>query len=61
MHPLEFEMPGNKAIRRREGDRLVIEQIKKADLTEWRQSLSRSTRSFRISMRKARLPREFDP
>lgn len=33
--PVEFEMPGDEAIMRKEGDRLVIEPVKKTDLLEW--------------------------
>ena len=32
--PVEFELPGNAAIMRREGDRLVIEPAKKRSLLE---------------------------
>ncbi|HEV2957500.1 MAG TPA: AbrB/MazE/SpoVT family DNA-binding domain-containing protein [Xanthobacteraceae bacterium] len=30
--PVEFELPGNKAIMRRDGDRLVIEPVRKRGL-----------------------------
>jgi len=33
--PVEFEMPGEEAVMRKEGDRLVIEPVKKTDLLEW--------------------------
>jgi antitoxin VapB len=32
--PVEFELPGTKAIMRREGDRLVIEPVRKRGLAE---------------------------
>jgi len=31
--PVEFELPGNEAIMHREGDRLVIESLRKRGLT----------------------------
>ncbi len=33
--PVEFEMPGEEAVMRKDGDRLVIEPVKKTDLLEW--------------------------
>jgi antitoxin VapB len=33
--PVEFELPGEAAIMRREGERLVIEPIRKTCLLEW--------------------------
>ena len=33
--PVEFELPGDEAIMRKEGDRLIIEPAKKSDLAEW--------------------------
>lgn len=33
--PVEFELPGNEAIMRKEGDRLIIEPKKKSGLLEW--------------------------
>ncbi|WP_439630628.1 antitoxin [Shinella sp.] len=34
--PVEFELPGNEAVMRKEGDRLIIEpKLKKLDLFEW--------------------------
>lgn len=33
--PVEFELPGTKAIMRREGDRLIIEAVRKRGLAEW--------------------------
>ena len=30
--PVEFELPGNRAILRKEGDRLIIEPVRKAGL-----------------------------
>lgn len=33
--PVEFEMPGDEAIMRKEGDRLVIEPVRKTDLLVW--------------------------
>jgi antitoxin VapB len=30
--PVEFELPGNEAIMRREGDRLVVEPVRKRGL-----------------------------
>ncbi|TDK37128.1 AbrB/MazE/SpoVT family DNA-binding domain-containing protein [Rhizobium deserti] len=33
--PAEFEMAGEEAIMRKEGDRLVIEPVRKTDLLEW--------------------------
>jgi len=32
--PVEFELPGTKAIMRREGDRLIIEAVRKRGLAE---------------------------
>ena len=32
--PVEFELPGNDAVMRREGDRLVIEPVRKRSLLE---------------------------
>ena len=31
--PIEFELPGNEAVMRRDGDRLVIEPVRKRGLT----------------------------
>ena len=33
--PVEFELPGNEANMRKEGDRLIIEPKKKSGLLEW--------------------------
>lgn len=33
--PVEFELPGDEAVMRREGDKLVIEPVYKSDLVEW--------------------------
>jgi len=33
--PVEFEMPGDEAVMRKEGDRLVIEPVRKNSLLEW--------------------------
>jgi len=33
--PVEFELPGDEAIMRKEGDRLIIEPAKKIDLLDW--------------------------
>jgi antitoxin VapB len=33
--PAEFEMPGEGAVMRKDGDRLVIEPERKTDLLEW--------------------------
>ncbi|MCI5077370.1 AbrB/MazE/SpoVT family DNA-binding domain-containing protein [Oricola sp.] len=33
--PVEFELPGDEAVMRKEGDRLIIEPAKKQDLVEW--------------------------
>jgi antitoxin VapB len=33
--PVEFELPGTKAIMRREGDRLITEAVRKRELAEW--------------------------
>ncbi|MCD2181113.1 antitoxin [Rhizobium sp. GN54] len=34
--PVEFELPGDEAVMRKEGDRLIIEpKKKKSDLLEW--------------------------
>lgn len=32
--PVEFELPGTKAVMRREGDRLIIEAVRKRGLAE---------------------------
>jgi antitoxin VapB len=38
--PVEFELPGDEAVIRREGDRLIIEpKQKKSDLLEWLSTL----------------------
>lgn len=37
--PVEFEMPGDEAVMRKEGDRLVIEPVKKSNLIEWLQTI----------------------
>ena len=37
--PVEFEMPGDEAVMRKEGDRLVIEPVKQSNLIEWLQTL----------------------
>ena len=33
--PVEFELPGDEAIMRKDGDRLIIEPAKKSDLLDW--------------------------
>jgi antitoxin VapB len=33
--PREFELPGDEAILRKEGDRLVIEPVMKSSLADW--------------------------
>ena len=33
--PVEFELPGDEAIMRKDGDRLIIEPAKKRDLLDW--------------------------
>lgn len=33
--PVEFELPGDEAIMRKDGDRLIIEPAKKQSLLEW--------------------------
>ncbi|MGL4440073.1 MAG: antitoxin [Bosea sp. (in: a-proteobacteria)] len=33
--PREFELPGDEAILRKEGDRLVIEPVTKSTLADW--------------------------
>lgn len=33
--PVEFDLPGTKAVMRREGDRLIIEAMRKRGLAEW--------------------------
>lgn len=33
--PVEFEFPGDEAIMRKDGDRLIIEPAKKSDLLDW--------------------------
>jgi antitoxin VapB len=33
--PREFELPGEDAIMRKDGDKLIIEPVKKASLLEW--------------------------
>ncbi|MFT3941203.1 antitoxin [Rhodopseudomonas sp.] len=38
--PVEFEMPGNEAIMHREGDRLVIEPVRKRGLIALLQSMT---------------------
>lgn len=36
--PREFELPGDEAILRKEGDRLVIEPVAKSSLAQWLRS-----------------------
>lgn len=36
--PVEFELPGDEAVMRRDGDRLIIEPLEKAGLLEWMRS-----------------------
>ncbi|MBL0371179.1 AbrB/MazE/SpoVT family DNA-binding domain-containing protein [Rhizobium sp. KVB221] len=33
--PVEFEFPGDEVIMRKEGDRIILEPVKKTDLLEW--------------------------
>ncbi len=33
--PVEFELPGDEAIMRKDGERLIIEPAKKSGLLEW--------------------------
>ena len=37
--PVEFELPGDEAIMRKEGDRLIVEPKKKSGLLEWLRSI----------------------
>ena len=37
--PVEFELPGDEAIMRKEGDRLIIEPARKESLAEWLNSI----------------------
>ena len=37
--PVEFELPGNEAIMRKDGDRLIIEPKRKSGLIEWLRSI----------------------
>jgi len=59
--PVEFEMPGDEAIMRKEGDRLVIEPVKsKGNLIEWLQSLEPLDEDVPDFDEKGPPPREFD-
>jgi antitoxin VapB len=59
--PVEFEMPGDEAIMRKEGDRLVIEPVKrKGNLIEWLQTLEPLDEELPDFDEKGPAPREFD-
>jgi antitoxin VapB len=44
--PVEFELPGEEAIIRREGDKLVIEPLRKTSLLEWLATIEPWTEEF---------------
>ncbi len=44
--PVEFELPGNEAIMHREGDKLVIEPLRKTSLLEWLATIEPWTTEF---------------
>src|SRR6266436_9191847 len=48
--PVEFELPGSEAIMHRDGDRLVIEPVRKRGLTALLKTMSRCKRNFPESM-----------
>ncbi|CAN7563741.1 AbrB/MazE/SpoVT family DNA-binding domain-containing protein [Rhizobium sp. LjRoot30] len=59
--PVEFELPGDEAIMRKEGDRLIIEAAKKkGNLIEWLQTLEPLDEDFPDLDEKGPLPREFE-
>ncbi|OJU00710.1 MAG: twitching motility protein PilT [Rhizobium sp. 63-7] len=59
--PVEFELPGDEAIMRKEGDRLVIEAAKKkGNLIEWLQTLEPLDEDFPDLDEKDPPPREFE-
>lgn len=58
--PVEFEMPGDEATIRKEGDRLIIEPVaRKTNLFDWLQSLEPLDESFPDLDEKGPLPRDF--
>lgn len=59
--PVEFELPGDEAIMRKEGDRLIIEAAqKKGNLIEWLQTLEPLDEDFPDLDEEGPLPREFE-
>lgn len=59
--PVEFELPGDEAIMRREGDRLIIEPaVPKKNLLEWLQSLEPLDEEFPDLDEKGPLPKDFE-
>ena len=44
--PVEFELPGDEVVMRKEGDRLIIESIEKSDLFGWLDTLSPMDEEF---------------
>jgi antitoxin VapB len=44
--PVEFELPGDEAIIRREGDKLVIEPLRQSGLLEWLATIEPWTEEF---------------
>ncbi|WP_275790053.1 antitoxin [Pararhizobium gei] len=44
--PVEFELPGNEAIMRKEGERLIIEPKRKSGLLEWLRAQEPWTEEF---------------
>jgi antitoxin VapB len=58
--PVEFEIPGDEAIMRKEGDRLVIEPVKeKGNLIEWLQTLEPLDEEFPDFDEKGPYPKGF--
>ena len=59
--PVEFELPGDEAIMRREGDQLIIEPaVPKTNLLEWLQSLEPLDEEFPDLDEKGPLPKDFE-
>jgi antitoxin VapB len=58
--PVEFELPGNEAIMRKEGDRLIIEPKKKSGLLEWLRAQEPWDEEFPDLDEKSPPPKDFD-
>ena len=44
--PVEFELPGNEATMRREGDRLIVEPVRQQSLLEFLATMEASDEDF---------------